>query len=160
MHDKGMGRIGVGYGNPSPLGDPDQSQSQPSPDIRPPRPGEDTTSHPNRLRPLQSATVLSPDAVATSTPASSTHYASPHSFADSRSPPTGVLPSGMPQVGVLPSAKRQRLMNGSEDTSGPSSESGHPQPSAAGKPWGSSTPHLSNLAAPSGQTPPSLSSRN
>ncbi|KAJ5843841.1 uncharacterized protein N7525_001582 [Penicillium rubens] len=154
MHDKGMGRIGVGYGNPSQTGDSDQSQSQQSPDVRPPRPGEDTTSHPNRLRPLQSATALSPDAAAASTPASSTHYASPHSFADPRSPPTV-----MPQVAGLPPAKRQRLMNGSEDTSGPSSESGHAPPSAAGKPWGSSTPHLSNLAAPSGQTPPS-SSRN
>ncbi|KAJ5479040.1 hypothetical protein N7530_004549 [Penicillium desertorum] len=155
MHDKGMGRIGVGYGNPSQTGDSDKSQSQQSPDVRPPRPGEDTTSHPNRLRPLQSATALSPDAAAASTPASSTHYASPHSFADPRSPPTG-----MPQVAGLPPAKRQRLMNGSEDTSGPSSESGHAPPSAAGKPWGSSTPHLSNLAAPSGQTPPSSSSRN
>lgn len=159
MHDKGMGRVGVGYGNPSQLGDPDKTPSQQSPDVRPPRPGEDTTSHPNRLRPLQSATALSPDVGAASTPASSTHYASPHSFADPRSPPSGTLPSGMPQVGGLPPAKRQRLMNGSEDTSGPSSESGHVPPPAAGKPWGSSTPHLSNLAAPSGQTPPS-SSRN
>lgn len=160
MHDKGMGRIGVGYGNPSQLGDPDQSQSQKSPDVRPPRPGEDTTSHPNRLRPLQSATALSPDVAGASTPASSTHYASPHSFADPRSPSNGALPSGMPQVGGLPAAKRQRLMNGSEDPSGPSSESGHAPPSAGGKTWGSSTPHLSNLAAPSGQTPPSSSSRN
>lgn len=160
MHDKGMGRVGVGYGNPSPLGDPDNSQSHQSPDVRPPRPGEDTTSHPNRLRPLQSATALSPDAAAASTPASSTHYASPHSFADPRSPPGGGLPGGMPQVGGLPPAKRQRLMNGSEDPSGPSSDPGHAPPSAAGKPWGSSTPHLSNLAAPSGQTPPSSSSRN
>ncbi|CAI7630131.1 unnamed protein product [Penicillium palitans] len=160
MHDKGMGRVGVGYGNPSPLGDPDNSQSHQSPDVRPPRPGEDTTSHPNRLRPLQSATALSPDAAAASTPASSTHYASPHSFADPRSPPGGGLPGGMPQVGGLPPAKRQRLLNGSEDPSGPSSDPGHAPPSAAGKPWGSSTPHLSNLAAPSGQTPPSSSSRN
>ncbi|KAJ5835693.1 hypothetical protein N7447_001719 [Penicillium robsamsonii] len=157
MHDKGMGRIGVGYGNPGPLGDPEQSQSQQSPDVRPPRPGEDTTSHPNRLRPLQSASALSPDAAAASTPASSAHYASPHSYADPRSPPS-TLPSGMSQVGGLPPAKRQRLMNGSEDPSGASSESGHAPPSTAGKPWGSSTPHLSNLAAPSGQTPPS--SRN
>ncbi|KAJ5164263.1 CDR ABC transporter [Penicillium coprophilum] len=156
MHDKGMGRIGVGYGNPPQLGDPEQSQSQQSPDVRPPRPGEDTTSHPNRLRPLQSATALSPEAAAVSTPASSNHYASPHSYADSRSPPSS-FPSGLAQAGALPPAKRQRLMNGSEDPSGPSSESSH-APAAAGKPWGSSTPHLSNLAAPSGQTPPS--SRN
>jgi hypothetical protein len=152
MHDKGMGRIGVGYGNPSPLGDPDHNQAQQSPDIRPPRPGEDTTSHPNRLRPLQSAVAMSPDAAAASTPASSTHYASPHSYVDPRSPASGP-PSGLPQVGGLPPAKRPRLMNGSDDPS----ESG-PPPHAAGKLWGSSTPHLSNLAAPSGQTPPS--SRN
>lgn len=161
MHDKGMGRIGVGYGNPSPLGDTDQSQPQQSSDVRPPRPGEDTTSHPNRLRPLQTATAMSPDVVAGSTPASSTHYASPHSYADPRSPPGGLpsgiagsLPSGPPQG--LPPAKRQRLMNGSEDPSGPSSEPGPPPPSV-GKPWGSSTPHLSNIAAPSGHTPPSAS---
>ncbi|KAJ5328080.1 hypothetical protein N7452_008470 [Penicillium brevicompactum] len=145
MHDKGMGRIGVGYGgNPSPLGDSDHGLHQQSPDIRPPRPGEDTTSHPNRLRPLQSAATRSPDVGAASTPASSTHYASPHSYADPRSPP-GALPS----VSGLPPAKRPRLMNGSEDVP----ESGPPH--AVTKPWGSSTPHLSNLAAPSGQTPPS-----
>ncbi|KAJ5773235.1 hypothetical protein N7457_008131 [Penicillium paradoxum] len=162
MHDKGMGRIGVGYGNPSPLGETDQTQPQHNSDVRPPRPGEDTTSHPNRLRPLQTAAAMSPDGVAGSTPASSTHYASPHSYADPRSPPgglpggmTGNLPGGPPQG--LPPAKRQRLMNGSEDPSGPSSEPGPPPPSAVGKPWGSSTPHLSNIAAPSGQTPPSSS---
>lgn len=146
MHDKGMGRIGVGYGgNPSPLGDSDHGLPQQSPDIRPPRPGEDTTSHPNRLRPLQSAATRSPDVGAASTPASSTHYASPHSYADPRSPP-----GALPPVSGLPPAKRPRLMNGSEDAP----ESG---PHAVSKPWGSSTPHLSNLAAPSGQTPPSRS---
>jgi hypothetical protein len=149
MHDKGMGRVGVGYGNPSPLGDADRNQPQQSPDIRPPRPGEDTTSHPNRLRPLQSAVAMSPDVAAASTPASSTQYASPHSYTDSRSPP-----GNLPQVSGLPPAKRPRLMNGSDDPSGSSIESG-PPPHAAGKPWASSTPHLSNLAAPSGQTPPS-----
>ncbi|CAG8125313.1 unnamed protein product [Penicillium olsonii] len=147
MHDKGMGRIGVGYGgNPSPLGDSDHNLPQQSPDIRPPRPGEDTTSHPNRLRPLQSAATRSPDVGAASTPASSIHYASPHSYADPRSP-SGALP---PVTG-LPPAKRPRLMNGSDDPA----ESGPPPPHTVGKPWGSSTPHLSNLAAPSGQTPPS-----
>ncbi|KAJ5550141.1 hypothetical protein N7461_004839 [Penicillium sp. DV-2018c] len=166
MHDKGMGRVGVGHGNPSPLGEPEQSQSQQTqtqtqtPDVRPPRPGEDTSSHPNRLRPLQTAPGMSPDVAAGSTPASSTHYASPHSYADTRSPPAGLpsgLANGLPGVaapGMSP-AKRQRLMNGSEDASGPSSESGPAQPSAVGKPWTSSTPHLSNIAAPSGQTPPS-----
>lgn len=160
MHDKGMGRIGVGCGNPSPLGDPEQSQLQQNPDVRPPRPGEDTTSHPNRLRPLQTTAAISPDVGATSTPASSTHYASPHSYGDSRSSPSG-MPTGLSSVPTqgLPPAKRQRLMNGSADPSGPSSESGHAPPSAPGKPWGSSTPHLSNIAAPSGQMPQS-SSRN
>lgn len=139
MHDKGMGRIGVGYG-----GHGEDHNLQQSPDIRPPRPGEDTTSHPNRLRPLQSTATRSPDVGAASTPASSTHYASPHSYADPRSP-SGALPP----VSGLPPAKRPRLMNGSEDhpETGPS----HP----ATKPWTSSTPHLSNIAAPSGQTPPS-----
>ncbi|KAJ6073000.1 hypothetical protein N7467_011085 [Penicillium canescens] len=150
MHDKGMGRIGVGYGNPSPLMDADQGQPQPgqSPDLRPPRPGEDSSSHPNRLRPLQTAAALSPDVGAASTPASSTHYASPHSYADPRSPPSG-----------LPQAKRPRLMNCSEGPPGSSIESGpSPAPgSAIGKPWGPSTPHLSNIAAPSGQRPPSTS---
>ena len=150
MHDKSMGRIGVGYGNPSPLIDADQGQPQSgqSPDPRPPRLGEDSSSHPNRLRPLQSAAALSPDVGAASTPASSTHYASPHSYADPRSPPSG-----------LPQTKRPRLMNGSEGAPGSSSETGpSPAPgSAIGKPWGPSTPHLSNIAAPSGQRPPSTS---
>ncbi|KAJ5124347.1 uncharacterized protein N7515_008172 [Penicillium bovifimosum] len=61
----------------------------------------------------QAASGLSPDAAAASTPASSTHYASPHSHADPRSPsalPSG-LPSGLPSVPPLglPPAKRQRL---------------------------------------------------
>lgn len=151
MHDKGMGRVGVGYANPSPLGDTDHNQPHLSPDIRPPRPGEDTTSHPNRLRPLQSTAALSPagDVGSGSTPASSTHYASPHSYTDPRSPSRG-----LPPVSGLPPAKRPRLMNGSEDPS----ESGPPPPHTVASPWGSSTPHLSNIAAPSGQTPPS--SRN
>ncbi|KAJ5129618.1 uncharacterized protein N7515_005657 [Penicillium bovifimosum] len=105
MHDKGMGRIGVGHGNPSPLPEPEQSQSKQTPDIRPPRPGEEATSHPNRLRPLQAASGMSPEAAAASTPASSTQYASPHSHGDPRSP------SGLPSVPPLglPPAKRQRL---------------------------------------------------
>ncbi|KAJ5129448.1 uncharacterized protein N7515_005487 [Penicillium bovifimosum] len=86
----------------------------------------------------QAASGMSPDAAAASTPASSTHDASPHSYADPRSPsalPSG-LPNGLPSVPPLglPPAKRQRLTNGSEKSSGLSSESG-PAPSAVGTCW-------------------------
>lgn len=142
MHDKSMGRIGVGYNvNSGGFGEPDGLRRQ-SPDVRPPRPGEDTSTHPNRLRPLQSAVTMSPDPGAASTPASSTHYASPYSHNDPRSPQTG-------------NAKRPRLMNGSEGLQA-QEPSAHSKPLGP-TPWPSSTPILSNLAAPSGQTPPSTS---
>ncbi|KAJ5928920.1 hypothetical protein N7466_007876 [Penicillium verhagenii] len=148
MHDKGMGRIGVGYTSGIPIADLDNSQQQ-SPNVRPPRPGEDTSSHPNRLRPLQSAAAMSPDAGTASTPASSANYASPYSHADPRSPPGGSV--GAPQ------AKRPRLMNGADGPAAPSSDSAPSSARPCG-PWpSSSTPILSNLAAPSGQTPPSAS---
>lgn len=147
MHDKTMGRTGVGHaGNASSLMDSDNGQPRHSPDIRPPRPGEDTSSHPNRLRPLQAPPVRSPDAATASTPASTAHYASPYSHADARSPRSGSGPG--------PQAKRPRLMNGSEGPGAPSTEPATSKPPAL---WPSSTPILSNLAAPSGQTPPSSS---
>lgn len=140
MHDKSMGRSGVGYSSTAhSLVEADSHH-----DIRPPRPGDDTSSHPNRLRPLQNTVAMSPDPANASTPASSTNYASPYSHADPRSPPTGSS-SGPP-------AKRSRLMNGSEGLSAaePASTKA-PGPSL----WPSSTSILSNLAAPSGQTAPS-----
>lgn len=169
MHDKSMGRIGVGYANPNTTpkyeSDPSnqhQPPPEPSPDIRPPRPGEDTWSHSNRLRPLQtSAAAASPDPATASTPASSTHYASPFSHTDPRSPPVSSVGGGAPQ------AKRPRLMNGTESGLGlqpgmSAQDSGPPAPSSAPTKftpasWGSATPMLSNVAAPSGQTPPSAS---
>ncbi|KAJ5661995.1 uncharacterized protein N7477_009611 [Penicillium maclennaniae] len=145
MHDKGMGRIGVGYGmNAGGFMESDNGRRQ-SPDAPPPRPGEDTSSHPNRLRPLQAAVAMSPDPANTSTPASSTNYASPFSHADPRSPPGGSGPSHQ--------NKRPRLMNGSD---GPNAPSAEPPASRPGT-WHSSTPILSNLAAPSNHTPPSSS---
>ena len=162
MHDKSMGRIGVGYANTA--YEPDaNSNTQPSyyasrqtSDVRPPRPGEDTSSHPNRLRPIQSsAATMSPDPAAASTPASSTHYASPYSHTDPRSPPAGSAGGGPPQ------AKRPRLMNGHDGPQAPepSVEGGLPAPSTTtDRPpglWNSSTPLLSNIAAPS----PTSSSR-
>jgi hypothetical protein len=146
MHDKSMGRIGVGYGvNAGSLMESDNGLRQ-SPNIPPPRPGEDTSSHPNRLRPLQPPVAMSPDPANTSTPASSTNYASPYSHADPRSPPGGNGPG--------PQTKRQRLMNGSD---GPSAPSAEPPANKPPGPWHHSTPILSNLAAPSNQTPPSSS---
>lgn len=145
MHDKGMGRIGVGSTTNASSGiSSDNAQQHPSPDIRPPRPGEDTSSHPNRLRPLQAPSAMSPEANTASTPASSTQYASPYSHADPRSPQGGAA--------APPQAKRPRLMNGSER---PSSLSADASTAKGPGPWPSSTPILSNLAAPSGQTPPS-----
>ncbi|KAJ5168762.1 uncharacterized protein N7482_004356 [Penicillium canariense] len=144
MHDKSMGRSGVGYNSTaSPLMESDNPPQRHSPDIRPPRPGEDTSSHPNRLRPLQNAVAMSPDPATASTPASSTHYASPYSHAEPRSPPSGGVPGQQ--------AKRPRLMNGSEGLL--TAEPAATKP-AGPSPWPSSTPILSNLAAPSGQTPP------
>lgn len=145
MHDKGMGRIGVGStANASPGINSDNVQQRRSPDLRPPRPGEDTSSHPNRLRPLQAPSAMSPDANTASTPASSTQYASPYSHADPRSPQGGAASA--------PQAKRPRLMNGSER---PGPLSADASAARAPGPWPSSTPILSNLAAPSGQTHPS-----
>ncbi|KAJ5727269.1 hypothetical protein N7493_005089 [Penicillium malachiteum] len=143
MHDKCIGRSGVNYAPNSSILDSDPNQ----PDARPPRPGEDTSSHPNRLRPLQSAMVMSPDAGGASTPASSANYASPYSHADPRSPPAG-------NIGP-PHSKRPRLMNGSDGPAAPTSDSAPSSAKPVG-PWppSSSTPILSNLAAPSGQTPP------
>lgn len=145
MHDKGMGRSGVAYGAGSSLLDSDNHRH--SPDARPPRPGEDTSTHPNRLRPLQTTIAASPDAGTASTPASSANYASPYSHADPRSPPSAH--PGAPQ------AKRPRLMNGVDGPAAPSSDSAPSSARPLG-PWpaSSSTPILSNLAAPSGQTPP------
>ncbi|KAJ6160945.1 hypothetical protein N7470_004341 [Penicillium chermesinum] len=136
MHDKSIGRPGVSYAGLDP------SIGQPTSDCRVPRPGEDTTNHPNRLRPLQSASARSPEANATSTPPSA-QYQSPYSLSDTRSPG--------PQV------KRPRLMNGSDGPAAPSSD-----PPSSSKPmgplpsWtaGSAPIMLSNVAAPSGQTPP------
>lgn len=146
MHDKGMGRIGVGYGiNAGGFMESDNGRRQ-SPDAPPPRPGEDTSSHPNRLRPMQAPVGMSPDPANTSTPASSTNYASPYSHADPRSPPVGSGPGHQ--------NKRPRLMNGSDGPNAPSAEPSTNRPPGT---WHSSTPILSNLAAPSNQTPPSSS---
>ncbi|CAL5868681.1 uncharacterized protein PFLUO_LOCUS2908 [Penicillium psychrofluorescens] len=171
MHDKSMGRIGVGYANTAYETDPNinntttaqqssyrHNTSHQTPDVRPPRPGEDTSSHPNRLRPIQSsaAATMSPDPATASTPTSSTHYASPYSHTDPRSPPAGSAGGGPPH------AKRPRLMNGNDGPQAPESSveggGGLPAPSTTmDRPpglWGSSTPLLSNIAAPS-PTPPS-----
>ncbi|EPS33954.1 hypothetical protein PDE_08916 [Penicillium oxalicum 114-2] len=141
MHDKTVGRSGVSQ-SPSLLRESDNTHH----DFRPSRASEDQSSpHPNRLRPLQpNNNGVSPDPANAGTPASSTNYASPYSHHDPRSPPVG--------SGAGPQVKRQRLTNGSDglglgdpstiQTSGPGT-------------WPSSTPMLSNLAAPSGQTLPS-----
>lgn len=142
MHDKSMGRSGVGHSSTAHPLDSDN----PHHDVRPPRPGEDTSAHPNRLRPLQNTAAMSPDPANASTPASSANYASPYSHADPRSPPSAIGPG--------PQAKRPRLMNGTEGLS--TAEPATSRPPGPGS-WPSSTPILSNLAAPSGQTPPSAS---
>ncbi|KAJ5899539.1 hypothetical protein N7495_004283 [Penicillium taxi] len=150
MHDKSMGRIGVGYASGSPLLETENQQRQ-SPDIRPPRPGEDTSNHPNRLRPLQSTAAMSPDVMTatTTTPNSSTHYASPYSHNDPRSPPGG--DNGAPQ------AKRPRLMNGSDGLQAAASVDPTSSTSKPSAPWPSSTTMLSNFPPPSGLPPPSTS---
>ncbi|KAF7719646.1 Uncharacterized protein PECH_004143 [Penicillium ucsense] len=155
MHDKNVGRSGVSQG-PSLLRESDDSHHE----FRVPRSGEEPSLFPNRLRPLQpninsnnntttatNMNGLSPDPANTGTSASSVNYTSPYSHQDARSPPQGSGNAGPP-------LKRQRFTNGSDGlglgepsslhTSGPGT-------------WPSSTPMpmLSNLAAPSGQTPPS-----
>lgn len=165
MHDKSMGQPGVGFTGM----DSSVSQPQSSIEVRVPRPGEDTSNHPNRLRPLQTTATMSPGANATSTPPSA-HYQSPYSVPDTRSPG--------------PQTKRPRLMNGSDGPAAPSSDppttnrvpgqlpawnidGSDPPPSSPKKnrvpgqlpAWNVNGPPLmlSNVAAPSGQTPPSRS---
>lgn len=143
LHDKSMGRIGVGQNtNPNSL-ESDNSYYRQSPEVRPPRPGEDTSYHPNRLRPLQPAAVMSPDPAAASTP-SSANYTSPYSHGEPRSPPSSSTAGHQ--------AKRPRLMNGSEGP--PAAPPTDAAPSRPG-PWHSSTSYLSNLAMPPGPPPPS-----
>lgn len=117
MHDKGMGRIGVGSTAHASSGmESDNAQQGASPDVRPP-----ASSHPNRLRPLQPRVVVSPDANTGSTPPSSTNYTSPYSHVDPRSPPGGAAAG--------PQAKRPRLMNGSEGSGALPAETSAAKPS-------------------------------
>lgn len=86
MHDKSLGRSGAGQGNTNPLAESDSSYLQHSPDVRLPRPGENASSHSNRLRPIQTGVEMSPDLGNASTPAS-THYVSPYSHGDTPQSP-------------------------------------------------------------------------
>ncbi|KAJ5173159.1 hypothetical protein N7492_005752 [Penicillium capsulatum] len=145
LHDKSMGRIGVGYNASSnSFIESDNSHQRQSPDIRPPRPGEDTSYHPNRLRPLQTAAVMSPDPATVSTPASSANYNSPYSHAEPRSPPSG---------NAGHQAKRPRLMNGSDGL--PAAPSADSTAASRPGPWPSSTSFLSNTGLQSGLPPTS-----
>ena len=147
MHDKSLGRSGGNSGNPNVLAEFDSSHLKQSLDVRLPRPGENTSSHMNKLRPMQPGPTMSPDPAVVSTPASSTHYASPYSHADTRSPPGGN--SGPPHT------KRPRLMNASDGHSNADTviSTTHNAPGA----WPSATPILSSSAARPSQTPPSAS---
>lgn len=135
MHDKSMGRVGVGYGNPL---SEDNGTSQA---------GESNS----RSKTLQPPAALSPDQSSPQADpsASSSQHPSPYMQHDANE---------SPQLG--PQAKRPRLMNGSgrgsqatAETSGQSPDQRMP-PSNSG--WPSFQPlNMSNVPGPSAQTPPS-----
>jgi hypothetical protein len=146
MHDKGMGRVGVGYANAA-LDDDGTVESKQ-------RVGDESANL-SRSRILQPPVALSPSApspVQTGGPsASSSQQTSPYLPQDAtRSPNTG------------PQAKRPRLMNGHHSATvpeGASSSSTSQNTTGNSKLWHpQQTLTVSNLTGPSGPTPPPSSS--
>ncbi|KAF7594202.1 hypothetical protein BBP40_009906 [Aspergillus hancockii] len=145
MHDKGMGRVGVGYANAAvdDLGTVDNKE----------RVGDESASVP-RSRILQPAamTPSAPSPIQTGGPsASSSQQTSPYLPQDATRSPN-----------VAPQAKRPRLMNGHHSGSaleGANSPSTSQTTAGNSKPWHpQQTLAVSNLTGPSGPTPPPSSS--
>ncbi|EAW06571.1 uncharacterized protein ACLA_082620 [Aspergillus clavatus NRRL 1] len=141
MHDKGMGRVGVGYGNP-PLDDPRSVDSKPraADEATPaPAPVSASMSAPNNLsrpRALHPAPAPSPD------------QSSPHTGGPSAASSQDTSPYlRSPQTGPQP--KRPRLMNGNNATDGPQ------QPTSGPNTWNShQSLAVSSLASQPGANPP------
>lgn len=139
-HDKSMGRVGVGYGNPA------HDDHNPA---EKPRAGEEQPANQPKSRSLQPPTAMSPPGPSPSqtvgTSASPNQHPSPYQHDGNPSPSAG------------PQAKRPRLMNGhhpASKTEGASSTSQNP--SGSSNSW--NPPQnlmVSNLAGSSGPTPPS-----
>ncbi|KAL1966926.1 hypothetical protein VTN77DRAFT_3670 [Rasamsonia byssochlamydoides] len=134
MHDKSMGRVGVGYAN---------SVSE--------DPGLDSNSSSNRSKAVQTVAAASPDNSSGTAANSNNQQASPHQSHNRRNSVSG------------PQAKRQRLMNGgSKDANTPEGEN-NPTTGAntngistAWSPNSVQSLLVSNAAAPpSTSTPPS-----
>ncbi|RHZ45990.1 uncharacterized protein CDV56_101664 [Aspergillus thermomutatus] len=150
MHDKSMGRVGVGYGNP-PLDDRRSTDTKPRATDEPPAsapasaPASVTTSAHPRQRALQPA----PGAAHASSPDQSSSHTGGASAPSSQNT-SPYLQS--PQAG--PHAKRPRLMNGAEGGHAAAAN----QSAAASNTW---HPHshqsltVSNLASQPGTAPPS-----
>ncbi|KAE8392147.1 amidase signature domain-containing protein [Aspergillus alliaceus] len=145
MHDKSMGRVGVGRSSPV-LDDNGSADS---------KRGSDEPVNLSRPRILQPPAALSPSApspIQTGEPsASSSQQTSPYLPHDAtRSPNAG------------PQAKRPRLMNGHHSATaaeGANSPSTNQNPPGNSKPWHpQQSLTVSNLTGPSGPTPPPSSS--
>ncbi|KAB8252014.1 amidase signature domain-containing protein [Aspergillus flavus] len=144
MHDKSMGRVGVGHSSPV-LDDYGTADSK--------RVGDDSGSM-SRSRILQPPAGMSPPApspIQTGGPsASSSQQTSPYLPHDvTRSPNAG------------PQAKRPRLMNGHHSGAAPEGSNSPSTSQTAGtsKPWNpQQSLTVSNLTGPSGPTPPPSSS--
>lgn len=145
MHDRSMGRVGVGYSNPV----LDDSENSPEQSKR--RTG-DEPNH-SHSKSMQGARASSPENQQSPQPggqsaSSSSQYRSPY-LESSRSPVAGGPP-----------AKRARLMNGNGNGNGPE-EPAAPSPNQSGPSashsWNSHHPPqpltVSNLATPSAPTP-------
>lgn len=139
MHDRSMGRVGVGYGNPV-------VEDHSTPRLEDNNSRSKTAQPPTAVSPDQSSPQPAPSAP-------SSQHPSPYMQQDA---------DQSPQMG--PQAKRPRLMNGSGGRGSQATakvEGGHSSPdqNMAGpstNTWPTFQPlNVSNLSAPSAQTPPS-----
>ncbi|PLB55429.1 hypothetical protein P170DRAFT_461309 [Aspergillus steynii IBT 23096] len=142
MHDKSMGRVGVGYANPM------HDDHNPSDK---PRAGDEQPANQPKSRSLQPPTAMSPPGPSPSqtggTSASPNQHPSPYHQHDGHASPS-----------AGPQAKRPRLMNGHHpaNTTEGASSSTNQGPSGSSTSW--NPPQnlmVSNLAGSSGPTPPS-----
>ncbi|KAA8644374.1 uncharacterized protein ATNIH1004_008576 [Aspergillus tanneri] len=140
MHDKSMGRVGVGYANPihDEQGNADRQRT-----------GDESNTQP-RSRPLQGPAAMSPPDPSPSqmggASTSPTQHTSPYPQNDTtKSPSEG------------PQAKRPRLMNGHYSGNGPNTAEGTDSSSNSWNPQQKSL-NVSNITRSSGLTPPPSSS--
>jgi hypothetical protein len=145
MHDKTMGRVGVGYGNP-PLDDRSSADTKPRATEEPP--ASAPASAPPSVHPRSRALQPAPGPALASSPDQSSHTGGASAASSQNTSP--YLRS--PQAG--PQAKRPRLMNGAD---GGHTSAANPSaaPSNTWNPHSHQSLAVSNLASPSGPPPPS-----